>query len=100
MPIEPDSRVLNAVRTPLVLIALFTVALFGISETFLLSGVSWQVKMVIFGVDVAFLSGLMIWMARIVERNPRALSYGPHEYLEESRLAHERNLRISDRERS
>lgn len=94
MPTEPDSRILNAVRTPLVLIALFALIIGGVSEGLILSGIPWQARMVIYGVDILYFLGVLIWMARIIERNPRSLSYGPHEYLEESRLAHKLNLKL------
>ncbi len=71
------------------LIALFTLTIGGVSEGLILSGIPWQAKMTIYGVDIFCVLVIMIWMARIIERNPRALSYGPYEYLEESRLAHE-----------
>jgi hypothetical protein len=43
-------------------------------------------------VVVCWIVGMTVWVNWQSVHDPRALTYGSHEYLEESRLAHQRHM--------
>jgi len=43
-------------------------------------------------VAICWIVGMTVWVNWQSIHDPRALTYGPHEYLEESRLAHQRSM--------
>jgi hypothetical protein len=43
-------------------------------------------------VAICWIAGMTVWINWQSIHDPRALTYGPHEYLEESRLAHQRHM--------
>ena len=43
-------------------------------------------------VVVGWIIGMTIWINWQAAHDPRSLAYGPHEYLEESKLAHQRQM--------
>ena len=43
-------------------------------------------------VVVIWIVGMTAWVNWQAVYNPRSLTYGPHEYLEESKLAHQRQM--------
>ena len=43
-------------------------------------------------VAVGWIVGMTLWVNWQVAHDPRSLTYGPREYLEESRLAHQRQM--------
>jgi len=50
------------------------------------------VRIGMIGVFLAVLLWMIWWINTAMRRHPRELSYGPSEFLEESRLAHERKM--------
>ena len=72
--------------------AFVIIALAGVVGTVLLSNLPLEVKIGSVVFFFAWVLGITVWINRIAKRDPRAVAYGPNEYLEESRLAHEREM--------
>jgi hypothetical protein len=53
----------------------------------------WQVKSVALCAYALGMAAVGIHVGHMAWRNPRGLSYGPNEFIEESRLEHERRVR-------
>lgn len=72
-------------------------ALIVCSLTLMLGGLlatnlPWQFKAVGFGVYAVGVLAVGVGTFVMAHKNPRGLAYGPNEYLEESRLEHERKI--------
>ncbi|MGA2672351.1 MAG: hypothetical protein ABSE99_03905 [Terracidiphilus sp.] len=91
-PYSPDPKILNAVRSPLVFNALIVLVLTGIMGGVLVSGLPNEAKEVALGLYFAGLAAVVIRVDILFRKDPRGLAYGPNEYIEESRLAHERQM--------
>jgi hypothetical protein len=51
--------------------------------------VTKTVTLLVFGI---WFIGIAVWTGYIAKTDPRSLSYGPNEYLQESKLAHDRHM--------
>jgi hypothetical protein len=91
-PYTPDSKVLNAIRSPLVFNALIVMVLTGIMGGVLVSGLPDRAKEITLALYFIGLAAVVIRVDILFRKDPRGLAYGPNEYLEESRLAHERRM--------
>lgn len=95
MPPESQSKILNAVRSPLVFNALALISLSGVLGTILLSNVPTEAKIGAAIVFFLWVLGQTLWINWVMRRDPRALCYGPNEYLAESRLKYEHDRKMA-----
>lgn len=86
-------RVLNAIRSPLVFNALVLIIMGTVTVSVILSGLPDWVKITVLALFVVGLAWMTVWVNIAMRRHPREISYGPNEYVEESKLAHERKMR-------
>lgn len=96
---SPDPKLLNAVRSPLVFNALIVLILTGVMAGVLASSFANGAKEVCLAVYVGCLAAVVIRVDILFRKDPRGLAYGPNEYLEESRMAHERQMEAMKRQR-
>jgi hypothetical protein len=89
---SPDSKVINAVRSPLGMAALIVLVLTIVMLALLPTGLSNEVKEVFLGVYVLGVALVGSFTVVMTFKNPRGLAYGPKEYLEESRMARAQTL--------
>ena len=89
---EPTSKTLNAVRSPLVFNALITLLLTSIVGAVLATSLPDWFRMSVVGFYFAWLTAMALWIYMSYRKDPRGLAYGPNEYIEESKLAHERQM--------
>ena len=81
---------LAAIKSPMIFNALAII---------LVSALTWHLSTAetinwpIAWVGLGFIAGVTAWLNVFAAINPRFLAYGPHEYLRESELAHERRLK-------
>ncbi len=89
--LDRPSRVLEVIRNPMIfnafavmaaLVVLAMVAWADMAGSQL--GIAWAV--------LGFVGLVTLWLNYFAAKNPRFLAYGPREYLEESRLEHERRM--------
>lgn len=85
---EQDGKVLSAIKSPMVFNAFSIISLGSIATA---TAVTGHVPVLVW-VVVCWIVGMTIWVNWQSVHDPRALTYGPHEYLEESRLAHQRHM--------
>ena len=93
MPTEnlpAEGKWLSVIKTPMIFNAFSIVSIAGIVSVQIAfnpngSFMSW------FG--IAWIVGLTVWVNWKASRDPRSLMYGPKEYLEESRMGHERDMK-------
>jgi hypothetical protein len=97
-PYTPDSKLLNAVRSPLVLNALIILVLTGVMGGVLGSSLPDRAKEIALALYFIGLAAVLIRVDILFRKDPRGLAYGPNEYLEESRLAHERHMAAGHRQ--
>ena len=93
--LEPASKTLNAIRSPLAFNALVALLLTGIVVAVLASGLVDWFRMAIVGFYCLWISALAFWVYRSYRADPRGLAYGPNEYLEESRMEYEHKLALT-----
>jgi hypothetical protein len=89
---EPTSKTLNAVRSPLVFNALVTLLLTSIVVAVLATSLPDWFRMSVVGFYFAWITAMALWIYKAYRKDPRGLAYGPNEYIEESKLAHERQM--------
>jgi hypothetical protein len=98
IPYSPDPKLLNAVRSPLVFNALVTLLITGIVVAVLESGLPEWFRMSVVGFYLLWLTAMVLGIYAAYRKDPRGLAYGPNEYIEESRLLHERNMEALKRQ--
>jgi hypothetical protein len=90
IPIAPEkpSAILAVVKSPMV---------FNAFSILVVAFLAWRTAdieptppVVWFG--LVFIAAVTVWLNVFAAINPRFLAYGPTEYLEESRLAHEQEM--------
>jgi hypothetical protein len=64
----------------------------GVVLAVLESGLPEWFRMSATGFYAVWLTGMVLGVYAAYRKDPRGLSYGPNEYIEESRLAHERHM--------
>jgi hypothetical protein len=99
VPLSPDPKLLNAVRSPLVFNALIVLVLTGIMGAVMASSLPSGAKEVSLAVYFLGLVAVVVRVDMLFRKDPRGLAYGPNEYIEESRLAHERHMEALKRQR-
>lgn len=92
-PHTPDPKLLNAVRSPLAFNALTLLVLTGIMGGVLGSGLPDSAKELSLAFYFVGLAAAVIRVDILFRKDPRGLAYGPNEYLEESRLEHQRRMK-------
>ncbi len=92
--LEPTSKTLNAIRSPLVFNALVTLLLTGIVGAVLACGLADWFRMAVVGFYFLWISAMAFWVYRSYRKDPRGLAYGPNEYIEESHMAYEHKLAL------
>lgn len=85
---EQSGKILSAIKSPMIFNAFSIISLASIATA---TAVTGNVPMLVW-VVVVWIVGMTIWVNWQSIHDPRALTYGPHEYLEESRLAHQRHM--------
>jgi hypothetical protein len=98
-PYSPDPKLLNAVRSPLVFNALIVLVLTGMMGAVMASSLPSGAKDVSLAVYFLSLVAVVVRVDILFRKDPRGLAYGPNEYLEESRMAHERHMEALKRQR-
>lgn len=73
--------------------AFVIISLSGVVGVALMTALPEWVKISCLGLLFAFAGVLALWVNWVARKDPRSATYGPNEYLEESRLEHERRLR-------
>jgi len=96
---SPDPKLLNAVRSPLVFNALIVLVLTGVMGGVLASGLPDGAKETALALYFVGLAAVVIRVDILFRKDPRGLAYGPNEYLEESRMAHERHMEALKRQK-
>ncbi len=91
---SPQREWLGAIKTPMIFNAFSIISLGSIATGATVSG---HVPALVW-VVVCWIVGMTLWVNWQSIHNPRALAYGPHEYLEESRLGHERQMEAIKRQ--
>ena len=76
----------------MIFFALITLLIFGLAGGVLASNLPDWFRMAAVGVSFIWAAGVLGWTYRAYRNDPRGLAYGPNEYLEESRLAHQRHM--------
>jgi hypothetical protein len=89
---EPTSRILNTIRSPLVFNALLTILIFGALAIVTHSDLPPSAKVGTLIFAGVWTVCIIVWTSYMAWKNPRALAYGPNEYLQESKLAHAREM--------
>lgn len=85
------SRVLGRIGNPMIFNAFVIIAVLSFTS-YVLHGTLTALQAYIAGGVLGFVACLTGWLNWAVWRNPRFLTYGPAEYLEESRMAHEERM--------
>lgn len=89
--LDRPSRVLEVIRNPMIFNAFAVMAALVV-----LAMVAWAdmagPQLRIAWAVLVFVGLVTLWLNYFAAKNPRFLAYGPREYLEESRLAHERQM--------
>jgi len=83
-------KILAALRNPTIFNGLSVLACFGLGWK-TLSTDSWPIpKVILLASCLLVIAAVTAWLNYFAWKNPRFLAYGPDEFLEESRMAHER----------
>jgi hypothetical protein len=98
VPYSPDPKLLNAIRSPLVFSALITLLMTGIVAAVLESSLPEWFRMSVVGFYFVWLTAMALGIYAAYRKDPRGLAYGPNEYIEESRLGHERQMEAMKRQ--
>jgi hypothetical protein len=85
-------KVLNAIRSTLVFNSLVLVIMGTVACAGLASNLPIWAKIALMALFVVGLFWMTYWVNVAARRHPREMNYGPHEFLEESRLAHQRKM--------
>jgi hypothetical protein len=85
---EQDGKILSAIKSPMIFNAFSIISIGSIATASAITGHAPVLEWV----AVCWIVGMTLWVNWQAARNPRSLTYGPHEYLEESRLAHQRQM--------
>lgn len=72
--------------------AFVVLSLAGVVGSVLFSNLPQEIKIGSVAFFFLWVLGITVWINRIAQKDPRSIAYGPNEYLEESRLAHERQM--------
>ena len=86
-----QSKILVAVRNPMIFNALSILVVAGVLSAILYSDLT-TAKIVFAALGLAFIAAITIWLNYFAWENPRFLAYGPREYIRESELEHERKM--------
>jgi hypothetical protein len=85
---EQDGKILSAIKSPMIFNAFSIISIGSIATASAITGhvpiLEW--------VAICWIGGMTVWVNWQAAHDPRSLTYGPHEYLEESRLAHQRQM--------
>ena len=84
------SKALEAIRNPMILNAVLSLVLLGVLWIAVDGGVLREPF--VWAVFIAIVA-LTVWTNRFAAKNPHFLTYGPKEYIRESEMNHELNLR-------
>jgi hypothetical protein len=90
---EKTSSTLNAIRSPLLFNAFAVISLAGVTGTVAVSSLPDWFKICCVTFTFSWTAGVSVWINRTSRRDPRGLAYGPKEYLEESKMEHQRKLK-------
>lgn len=79
--------------------ALIVLVLTGMMGVVMASGLPNEAKEIALALYFVGLAAIVIRVDILFRKDPRGLAYGPNEYIEESRLAHERQMEAMKRQR-
>lgn len=85
---EHDGKILSAIKSPMIFNAFSIISIGSIATAAAATGHTYPLEWV----AIFWIAGMTVWVNWQSIHDPRALTYGPHEYLEESRLAHQRHM--------
>ncbi len=82
--LETPPKWLSAIKTPMIFNAFAVLSISSIA-----TAMAWKSSTPLLAwVAVGFIVAMTVWVNWQAKRDPRSLMYGPHEYLEESKLEH------------
>jgi hypothetical protein len=85
---EQDGKYLSAIKSPMLFNAFSIISVGSIATATAITGHTSTLQWV----SIAWIVAMTIWVNWQSIHDPRALTYGPREYLEESRLSHQRHM--------
>ena len=85
---EQNGKLLSAIKSPMISNAFSIISIGSIATAAAVTGHTSALEWV----AICWIAGMTVWINWQSIHDPRALTYGPHEYLEESRLAHQRHM--------
>jgi hypothetical protein len=85
---QRQSKWLSAIKTPMIFNAFSVVSVSAIA-----TATAWKAETpAIAWVAIAWIFAMTIWVNWQAKTDPRSMTYGPDEYIEESRLEHQRKM--------
>jgi hypothetical protein len=85
---EPTPKWLSTIKTPMIFNAFSVISISSIATAMAFRSSTTPLAWI----AIAWIIAMTLWVNWQAKHDPRAMMYGPNEYLEESKLEHQRRM--------